>query len=59
MNDTHNIKAEEFCSQKLWQIVTEEEPAKPEDLQAAISELAKRRHYLTELEQLGKLRPQS
>jgi len=48
----------ELCSRKLWQLVnTAEEQAKvdAQELQQAIAELATRRHYLTELQQTGKL----
>ena len=55
MNDIHNFNAEEFCSSKLWQMVSSEPTtASHEELEAAIAELAQRRHYLSELEQLGK-----
>lgn len=56
---TQTIDMQEFCSSKLWEMICEEERTEPQDLAAAIEELAKRRHYLTELEQLGKLSPKS
>lgn len=67
MNDKDNTSSkpkagtdiQNFCSQKLWEMVRENEPTSAELLQSAIQELAKRRHYLSELEQLGKLRPHS
>ena len=50
----------EFSSRKLWEMVsTEEQETSPEELVAAVRELAHRRHYLTELEQIGKLKPQN
>ncbi|MEQ9395151.1 hypothetical protein [Haliea sp.] len=48
----------EFCSRKLWRIVTGQESQQSLDkgsLQKAVAELAERRHYLAELERLGKL----
>ena len=49
------FRAEEFCSSKLWEIVsTEPASASAADLEAAVAELAQRRHYLAELERLGK-----
>jgi hypothetical protein len=49
------FRAEEFCSSKLWQIVSEPPAsASKADLEAAIAELAQRRHYLAELEKIGK-----
>jgi hypothetical protein len=48
----------ELCSRKLWQLVnTAEDQAKvnEQELQQAIAELSTRRHYLTELQQTGKL----
>ena len=55
MTESTNMNMEEYCSQKLWKMVSEEEHTRPDELQAAIRELAERRHYLSELEQLGKL----
>lgn len=58
MNETTNTHMQEFCSQKLWEIVSQQETStSPDELQAAIQELAERRHYLYELESLGKLTP--
>ena len=54
MHTQHTFKAEEFCSTKLWELVRHTpEAATAEDVQAAIAELAQRRHYLKELEKLG------
>jgi hypothetical protein len=50
-----NFNAQELCSRKLWEIVTDSETEKTssEQLKAALDELASRRHYLTELQQAG------
>jgi len=56
---TQHIDMQEFCSSKLWEMVSEDQRTSADDLEAAIEELAKRRHYLAELEQLGKLRSQN
>ncbi len=47
----------ELCSRKLWQLVATEEGAAVDKaaLQQAVKELAQRRHYLEELQRLGKL----
>lgn len=47
----------ELCSRKLWQLVSDPEPGDISDreLSEAIAELARRRHYLEELEEMGKL----
>ncbi len=56
MNEVSSNHMQEFCSQKLWEMVSDKSPATtPNELQAAIDELAERRHYLSELETLGKL----
>ena len=58
MNETTSTHMQEFCSQKLWEMVSQQDATtSPDELQAAIHELAERRHYLTELESLGKLIP--
>ena len=47
-----------LCSRKLWRMVAGQETNQALDegsLQRAIAELAERRHYLAELERLGKL----
>ena len=64
MHDSHTFNMHEFCSRKLWEMVSADaagEPgeASPEELLAAVRELAQRRHYLAELEQIGKLKPSS
>lgn len=57
---THNTTFDPgaLCSRKLWRIVAGQENHQALDegsLQKAIAELAERRHYLAELERLGKL----
>ena len=55
INNTPAFRAEEFCSSKLWEIVsTQPASASQADLEAAVAELAQRRHYLAELEKIGK-----
>lgn len=51
MTTTQNFKAQELCSRKLWQLVSEydQEPIGRADLEAAIAELESRRHFLAEL----------
>jgi len=56
MRDTQTFKMHEFSSRKLWEIVsTKDKQSSEDELLAAIRELAQRRHYLNELQQLGKL----
>jgi hypothetical protein len=54
MSDLQNFKPEEFCSSKLWEIVCADADAEGAraELEAAVAELANRRHYLAELAQL-------
>ena len=55
----NTFNAQELCSRKLWELVNDN----PEqaysineaEMREAIHELAERRHYLTELIDLGKL----
>ncbi len=56
MNNS-DFNASEFCSRKLWQIVTDsgEQSTSVAELEAAIAELTTRRHYLAELARMGKL----
>ena len=58
--ETTRFNASELCSRKLWQLVTNREADEVNDieLQAAINELATRRHYLAELREIGKLKGQ-
>ena len=54
MSSTTNFNATELCSQKLWEMVSDENNSTSKsELEAAVAELAVRRHYLGELEQLG------
>jgi hypothetical protein len=54
MNNTSNFNATEICSKKLWDMVSgTSNSTSQEELAAAVRELANRRHYLSELEQLG------
>jgi hypothetical protein len=56
--ETPRFDASELCSRKLWQLVSTRENGRVNDieLQAAINELAQRRHYLAELREIGKLK---
>ncbi len=61
MQEAQTFNMHEYCSRKLWEMVSTEasedgSAATPEELLAAVRELAQRRHYLTELEQIGKLK---
>lgn len=51
------IRASELCSRRLWQIVSglERERFSETELSEAIDELSRRRRYLEELQELGKL----
>lgn len=53
--NTLNFNPRELCSRKLWQIVRAEtrEQVNERELKEAIAELAKRRHYLEQLQQIG------
>tara|TARA_B110000444_G_scaffold259326_1_gene302709 strand:- start:9 stop:191 length:183 start_codon:yes stop_codon:yes gene_type:complete len=55
--ESQNFNAKELCSRKLWEIVTntELEMTSSDELKDSLNELALRRHYLKELEQLGLL----
>jgi hypothetical protein len=55
----NNFRAEELCSRKLWELVNTAPDANLSEsaLQAAIRELSERRHYLAQLQELGKLAP--
>ncbi|MEP5766385.1 MAG: hypothetical protein ABJ308_17425 [Halieaceae bacterium] len=57
MTESQTFAMHEFSSRKLWEIVSTEPNQKSADeLLAAVRELAQRRHYLSELEQIGKLK---
>ena len=55
--ETVKFKAEELCSRKLWQLLNTEtdKNINDNDLTEVIAELAKRRHYLEKLQEIGKL----
>jgi hypothetical protein len=64
MQESQTFNMHEFCSRKLWEMVSadaagDEVEATEEELLAAVRELAQRRHYLAELEKIGKLKPSS
>jgi len=56
--NTAKINASELCSRKLWQLVSTTLPGEISDaeLDEMIAELARRRRYLEELQEIGKLR---
>ena len=51
------FNAQELCSRKLWQLVNTptNEKTCDNELTEAIAELARRRHYLEKLQDIGKL----
>lgn len=55
--NTARFNAQELCSRKLWQMVNtpSNESVSENELTEAIAELATRRHYLEQLEEIGKL----
>ena len=55
--ETTRFNASELCSRKLWQLVSEDDQSgcDKDELREAINELAARRHYLQELQEMGKL----
>ena len=55
--DRLRFNARELCSRKLWQMVTTPTAKEIDDdeLAEAIDELATRRHYLSQLQEIGKL----
>lgn len=55
--ETIHFDASELCSRKLWQLVNTpaERDISEAELREAIAELAARRHYLEELQRIGKL----
>ncbi len=58
MNTLQTFNMHEYSSRKLWEIVSEESERRQssqEELMAAVRELEQRKHYLAELERLGKL----
>jgi hypothetical protein len=62
MQESQTFNMHEFSSRKLWEMVSgesEDDNASPEELLAAVRELAQRRHYLAELEKIGKIKPRN
>jgi hypothetical protein len=55
--NTEKFNPRELCSRKLWQLVSTEtdEQVSARELQEAVAELAARRHYLDQLQQIGAL----
>ena len=55
--NTQQFNPSELCSRKLWQLVNAEteEQVGDRQLREAIAELATRRHYLDQLQQIGAL----
>ena len=53
--NTVKFNPRERCSRKLWQLVNTEteEQVSERELKEAIAELANRRHYLEQLQQIG------
>lgn len=53
--NTIKFDPSELCSRKLWQLVNAEtdERVGERELKEAIAELATRRHYLEQLQQIG------
>lgn len=53
----NRFNAQELCSRKLWELVKSDPGQQREineaELKEAIHELAERRHYLTELTEIG------
>ncbi len=58
---TTDFDASELCSRKLWQLVSTEtdEQVSERELREAIAELANRRHYLEQLQQIGAIKGQN
>jgi len=58
--NTTRFNARELCSRKLWQLVNTptEQSVSEDELTEAITELAKRRHYLSQLQESGMLEDQ-
>lgn len=53
--NTLKFNPSELCSRKLWELVSmeTEEQVGERELKEAIAELATRRHYLEQLQQMG------
>jgi len=56
--NTLKFNPRELCSRKLWELVSTdtEEQVSERELQEAIAELANRRHYLEQLQQIGAIK---
>ncbi|MEE4145815.1 MAG: hypothetical protein V2I26_13500 [Halieaceae bacterium] len=59
--NTQKFDPRELCSRKLWQLVSTEtdEQVSERELREAIAELANRRHYLEQLQQIGAIKGHS
>ena len=59
--NTVKFDPRQLCSRKLWQLVNTEtnEEVSERELREAIAELASRRHYLEQLQQIGILEGES
>ena len=54
--NTQPINATELSSRKLWQMITQKDgDISDQELMEAIAELSRRRRYLEELQEMGKL----
>lgn len=53
--NTEKFNPRELCSRKLWQLISTEtdEQVSARELAEAVAELAARRHYLDQLQQIG------
>jgi hypothetical protein len=56
--NTLKFNPSELCSRKLWELISTEteEQVSERELQEAIAELANRRHYLEQLQQIGAIK---
>jgi len=56
--NTLKFNPRELCSRKLWELISTEteEQVSERELQEAIAELANRRHYLEQLQQIGAIK---
>jgi PleD family two-component response regulator len=59
--NTLRFDPRELCSRKLWQLVSTEtdQQVSERELREAITELANRRHYLEQLQQIGAIKGQN
>jgi hypothetical protein len=58
--NTVKFNPRELCNRKLWQLVSSEidHQANEMELREAIAELAERRHYMEQLQQIGAIEEQ-